>query len=195
MAERKTRKGSRVQASATTNTYVYCHIAARDALKRAETEPTGAFYFCMMAGVFAAFTVEGFLNHLGQARVRDWETLERKLGPREKLLLLRQMLKLSADESRRPFQTLRVMLRLRDALAHGKTETVVSDRVVKGQPCEEDHWPEPEWKKLCNLASAKRMVEDAEAIVIDLNTQSGSSRDPFIGLGHAWSGVSEAEVD
>jgi hypothetical protein len=195
MSERKPGKGTRVQASATTNTYVYCHIASRDALKRAETEPTGAFYFCMMAGVFAAFTVEGFLNHLGQTRVQEWKTLERKLGPREKLLLLRQLLKLSADESRRSFQTLRTMLRLRDALAHGKTETVVSDRVVKGRPREEDRWPDPEWKKLCNLASAKRMVEDAEAIVRDLNTQSGSSRDPLVGLGHAWSGVSEAGVE
>jgi hypothetical protein len=192
MTERKLRKRYRIKASATTNTYVYCRVAARAALERAEAQPTGAFYSCMMAGVFACFTVEAFLNHLGHARVRDWETIERKLGPREKLLLLRQLLKLSADESRRPFQTLRAMLRLRDALAHGKTETVVSDRVINGPPRDKDHWLEPEWKKLCTLADARCMVEDAEAIVRSLHTQSGSSRDPFVGLGHTWSGVSEA---
>jgi hypothetical protein len=87
------------------------------------------------------------------------------------------------------------MLRLRDALAHGKTETVTTERVVKDQPSPEDHWPDPEWKKLCTLATAKRMVEDAEAIVRDLNTQSGSTRDPLVGLGSAWSGVSAAESD
>ena len=195
MAERKSKKGTRVRSSSTTNTFAYCYIASHDALRRAEMEATGALYFCMMAGVFAAFTVEGFLNHLGQARVSDWESLERKLGPREKLLLLRQLLKLSVDESRRPYQTLRTMLQLRDALAHGKTQTKAFDEVVKGQPREEHLWPEPDWKKLCTLASATRLVKDAEAIVRDLNTQSGSRRDPFVGLGHAWSGVSEDDID
>lgn len=195
MAERKHGKQQRIKASSTTNTYVYCRVASRDALERAKAEPCGAFYFCMMAGVFAAFTVEGYLNHLGLTRVQDWATLERKLGPREKLLLLRQLLKLSVDESRRPFQTLHTMLQLRDALAHGKTEKVTTDQVVKGQLSPEDHWPDPKWKKLCTLAKAKQMVEDAEAIIRDLNSQTGSSLNPFGLLGSAWSGASETETD
>ncbi|MFZ3253229.1 MAG: hypothetical protein WA133_02980 [Syntrophales bacterium] len=53
------RKKHRIQASTTTNTYVYCRIAACDALKKAQEEQQGWLYFAMMAGVFAAFTVEG----------------------------------------------------------------------------------------------------------------------------------------
>lgn len=183
----------RVQASGTTNTYVYCRVAARDALKQAERQEPGYFYFSMMAGVFAAFTVEAFFNHVGQRKVRDWQLLERKLGPREKLLLLRQVAHWSVDESKRPFQTLRRMLRLRDALAHGKTATVVTDVVLERAPRDADRWPEPEWKLLCSRSSVRRMVEDAEAIVRDLNKQSGSSRDPFASPGHGSSGVSEIE--
>ena len=82
----------RIQASTTTNTYVYCRIAALNALKKAQEQKPGWFYFAMMAGVFAAFTIEGYLNHLGQKQIRDWNELERKLGPREKLLLLRNTL-------------------------------------------------------------------------------------------------------
>jgi hypothetical protein len=67
----------------------------------------------MMAGIFAAFTVEAFLNHLGQHQVPDWEVFERKLGPREKLILLKRILHLYIDQGKRPFQTLDEMLKLR----------------------------------------------------------------------------------
>ena len=186
-----TRNKYRIQASTTTNTYVYCRIAALDALKKAQEQQSGWFYFAMMAGVFAAFTVEGYLNHLGQKQVRDWSELERKLGPREKLLLLRNMLHLSVDMARRPFQTLRDMLRLRDSLAHGKTLTVTSDNVVDDQDDEKARYPQPDWKKLCSLSSVERMVEDAEKMVRHLCAQSGSKRDPFVSPESGISGVEE----
>ena len=182
------RKKYRIQASTTTNTYVYCWIAACDALKKAQEHQQGWFYFAMMAGVFAAFTVEGYLNHLGQKRVHDWNEIERKLGPREKLLLLRNMLHLSVDIARRPFQTLSDMLRLRDALVHGKTLTVTSNNVVGDPDDEKARYPQPDWKKLCNLSSVERMVEDAEKMVRHLCTQSGSKRDPFVSPGGGSSG-------
>jgi hypothetical protein len=181
----------RVQASATTNTYVYCRIAARDALRQAEKKQAGCFYFRMMAGVFAAFTVEAFLNHLGSAKVPDWEARERGLGPREKLRLLCTVRGWLVDQSKRPYQTFRVMLTLRDSLAHGRTETVETNKVLKRPLREADSWPEPEWKRLCALPSVKRMVEDAEAIVRDLHSRTGSLRDPFASLEHAWSGIDD----
>ena len=180
----------RIQASTTTNTYVYCRIAALNALKKAQEKKPGWFYFAMMAGVFAAFTVEAYLNHLGQKQIRDWNDFERKLGPREKLLLLRNMLHLSVNIASRPFQTLRDMLRLRDALAHGKTLTVKSDNIVSNQDDEKAHNPQPEWKKLCSLRSVERMVEDAEKMIRHLCAQSGSARDPFVS---PESGISGAE--
>lgn len=189
------RKKYRIQASTTTNTYVYCRVAARDALKKAQEQQQGWFYFAMMAGVFAAFTVEGYLNHLGQKRVRDWSELERKLGPREKLLLLRDKLHLSVDMARRPFQTLRDMLRLRGALAHGKTRTVPSDRVVGDPDDETARYPQPDWKKLCSLGSVERMVEDAEKMVRHLCAESGSKRNPFASLGEGSSGVEEIKAE
>lgn len=146
----------------------------------------------MMAGVFAAFTVEAFLNHLGQRKVRDWEARERKLGPGEKFLFLKKVLHLSVDQSTRPFQTFHDMLQLRDALAHGKTVTVTSDLIVEDPHDESTRYPEPDWKKLCSLASVVRMVKDAEAMVRELNSQAGSTRDPFASPGHGSAGTTES---
>lgn len=188
------RKKYQIQASTKTNTYVYCMGAAHRALKKAQEQQAGNFYFAMMAGVFAAFTVEGYLNHLGQRRVRAWSEIERKLGPREKLLLLRDMLHLSVDIASRPFQTLRDILRLRDALAHGKTLMTKSDRVVNDPDDKTAHYPPAYWKKLCSLRSVERMVEDAEKMVRHLCAGSGSKRDPFASLGEGSSGVKEIKV-
>ena len=184
-------KRYRLKATSTTNTYAYCRIAARDALKQAEQSKTGALYFCMMAGVFAAFTVEAFLNHIGRLKVRNWDAQERKLGPQQKLELLAASQRWSLDLGKRPFQTLRSMLSLRDSLAHGKTESVALDVVMRRPPKDDDRWPEPGWKKLCTVAAARKMVDDAEAIVKDLSLRWGSSRDPFASLGHGRSGVDE----
>jgi len=184
----------RVEASGTTFTYVYCYRAAQRALAHAEQVEQGSFYFLMMAGVFAAFTVEAFLNHVGQEKVRDWKALEKKLGPWEKLLLLRQLRSWTADEDARPYRTLCIeMLRLRNGLAHGKTETVVHKREVTREPPDLEPWPEPQWKLLCAPSTVKRMVEDAGAIVRDLDKQSGGVGDPFASPGHGSGGIGLVE--
>ena len=185
------RKKYRIQASTTTNTYVYCRIAARDALKKAQEQQPGVVLLRDDGGGIRYVHRRRILESSGQKRVRDWSELERKLGPREKLLLLRSMLHLSVDIARRPFQTLRNMLRLRDALAHGKTLTVTSDLVVGDPDDKTAQYPQPDWKNLCSLGSVERMVEDAEKMVRHLCAQSGSKRDPFVSPGSGSSGVEE----
>ena len=183
----------RITASGTTNTYVYCRGAARRALKHGLEHERGSFYFFMMAGVFAAFTLEAFLNHVGELQVQDWKALERKLGPQEKLLLLRQVAGWSVDQGHRPFQSLHGLLRLRDALAHGKTETKHADDIIRGAPPEVVPKPQPDWMALCNAESASRLVEDAEAMVMDLWRQSGGAGDPFESSGHGSSTIGLVE--
>jgi len=178
-------KGSgRVRASSTTRTYVYCRIAARSALSHAKTLRTGSFYFYMMAGTFAAFTVEAFLNDLGERKIHDWAARERRFGPKEKLRLLAESLHLQLDESRRPFQTFSDLIRLRHALAHGRTLETTSAIPILDMATD---WPEPQWKGLCRPQVVTRMIEDAELMVRELNSKSGSRRDPFASPGGGWS--------
>ncbi len=179
-----TKKLGPVRASTTTRTYVYCRVAARDALAHAKALSSGSFYFYMMAATFAAFTVEAFLNDLGERKVHAWASVERGLGPKEKLTFLTQSLHLQVDHSRRPFQTLRDMVRVRHALAHGRTLESTSEKAVVNLATD---WPDPAWKKPCRPTSVARMVEDAELIVRDLNARVGSRRDPFASLGGGWS--------
>jgi hypothetical protein len=182
-------KKFRVHASNTTNTYVYCFIAAKHAVEQAQKEELGRFYSCLAAGIFAAFTFEAYLNHIGQKCVRDWDVLERKLGPREKLILLQQLLKFTADQSQPPFQRLHDILYLRDSLAHGKTKTISKDISIEDHQVESVEYPQPNWKILCNLKSVKLMVDDVESIVRSIDKQFGLSHDPLISLEHSDSSI------
>jgi hypothetical protein len=183
-------KPYRVEGTFTTITYVYCNIAAKMAFKRAAELKApasgGSLYFAMMAITFSAFTVEAFLNHLGQNRVPAWEYIERPLGPAEKLEVVRATLGLDVDKGKRPFQSLREMMQLRNALAHGKTEPRGLDALAVQAPS-------PAWEKTCHdLEKVRRIVEDSEGIVRNLHAQAGLHGEPFTSLGIGWVGFSEA---
>ena len=179
-------KKFKVQASSTINTYAYCFYVAKQALKRAKEEE-GQLDSCMTAGLFAAFTIEAYLNHIGQIKVRSWDAVERKLGPREKLLLLQEMFSFKADLSKPPFQSLHTVLSLRNSIVHGKTEIITIDKIVDEDEVGEAEYPQSDWKKLCTVSVVTKMVNDVEATVISIHPQLGYKRDPFASPGHGTS--------
>jgi hypothetical protein len=115
--------------------------------------------------VFSAFTVEAFLNHVGANRTTFWSTVERKLSPPDKLGLLATFLGLEIDFSKRPFQTFRRMFRLRDALAHGKTESMTEDSTQFLRDGEHPKQPMTAWEKEINFRNAKIYFNDTKAMV------------------------------
>ena len=184
------KKKIQVHSTSKTLTYTYCWVAASRALKIAQGV-NGTIYERMMAGVFAAFTVEAYLNHLGQSRIPNWSMLEKKLGPDDKLVVIQDWLHFRVDISRRPFQTLAQMMQLRNLLAHGKTEDTKSDRIVDDQQDESARYPQPKWKNLCSLQSVDRMVKDAEQMIRQLSASSGS-KDGYDPLAVAQTGMYSA---
>jgi len=116
------RKKVNVHSSKTVYTHVYLNIVAEEALNRAKTTEEGSFYSCMTAELFSAFCLEAYLNHLGSQKIPYWESVEKKLGPREKLGIICYEIGLKPDFGSRPFQSFRVLFQLRNSLVHGKTE-------------------------------------------------------------------------
>jgi hypothetical protein len=114
--------------------------------------------------VFSAFTVEAFLNHVGANRTTFWSSVERKLSPPDKLDLLANLFGLKIDFSKRPFQTFKRMFRLRDALAHGKTESMTAESTQFLREGECPQMPMTNWEKEINFRNAKIYLEDAKAI-------------------------------
>ncbi|HLF85342.1 MAG TPA: hypothetical protein VI837_14305 [Blastocatellia bacterium] len=173
---------TKVEAKRTVFTYAYLNMAANQALEHAEASERGRTYDCMSVILFCAFTLEAYFNHLGKEKFQCWELIERRLGPKEKLLLLLDVIKHSIDESRRPFQTLKDIFRLRDALAHGKTEEFAYSGILMLSADERPSEPEVVWLSYCTLANAKRCLEDTTHMITELHRRAGFSGGAFSGL-------------
>jgi len=136
----------------------------------------------MSANMFAALSVEAYLNHLGPIRFKCWASLER-LAMESKLTLLLEDMGKSADFARRPFQTLKVMVSFRNALAHGKTETVEAETIQKLLPGQRPEYPYGDWERLCNQKDAGRFLDDSKAMIEQLHSWAGLDTRLLFSLG------------
>lgn len=80
-------------------------------------------YDALPAIVFMAFTIEAYLNSLGARKVGIWSHLE-KCPWKTKVNVLYEVVGRKADWGSPPLQFARDVFKMRDALAHGKSETV-----------------------------------------------------------------------
>jgi hypothetical protein len=76
------------------------------------------------------------------------------------------------------------ILKFRNKLAHGKTETVEGSWSANM-----DETPisqiETEWQKMCTPKKAKKILDDVTKIVTELHKKAGMGDLPFLSTGHA----------
>jgi hypothetical protein len=85
--------------------------------------------------VFRAFSLEAFLNWLGPQLIPHWKYLER-LKPREKLDLIADLVRVKPGYGARPWQLVKELFDYRNALAHGRPESLHSEgeRDLRNRP-------------------------------------------------------------
>jgi hypothetical protein len=167
-----------VHSSKTVYTYVYLNIVAEEARERAKDEE-GSFYNCMTAELFSAFCLEAYLNHLGAQKIPYWESVEKKLGPSEKLEIICHEIGLKPDFGRKPFQSFRILFQLRNSLVHGKTEYLEQSDEQFLEDEEQPKLPDIKWKSLINLDMANQFAKDTKEIIETIHAKSGIRRTPF----------------
>jgi len=162
----------------TTYPYVYLHEASYYSLQEAITEEQGSFFKFMGSMLFASFSMEGYINFLGEKKVSGWRQKERKLGRAGRLSVLLQVLGMSPSMARRPFKTYKELFDFRDALVHSR---VVTTNLVSSLISTEQHPPKPlpEWEQLINQQTAQRFFDDSSRIIRIMNQKAGHDRDPF----------------
>lgn len=115
----------------TVNSYVYLFFTATNALERAKKTEEGQLYELLTVNMFAAFTFEAYLNHVGAQKLKYWDIIERKLGTEEKLKLFEAELQLEINYSQGDFQQLNPLIKFRNQVAHGKTFTEIVEKTHK----------------------------------------------------------------
>jgi hypothetical protein len=164
-------------------TYAYLRKAAVDALEKAKNIKEGSFYQLMSCLVFSAFTVEAYLNHVGERKIEYWGEIE-KIEPLAKLKVLYSHLRLKFDPSARPIQTIKQLFKFRNFVAHGKTETISGSGLLKKpQPDPGENLVETSWEKFCNENEAERAIEDVKSVLETLCDAAGLERHMLYSLG------------
>lgn len=163
--------------------YAYLYCAACHSLENAKNIESGSFYQIMLSIVFSAFSLEAYLNHVGERKVEFWEEIE-KITPMQKLKVLYSCLGMKFDSSRRPIQTVNQIFKFRNFMAHGRTENIEGTGVMKTEsPEPAQNLVETEWEKFCNIKEAARAIEDVKEIIESLCEEAGLEKDPLGSLG------------
>jgi len=162
---------------------------AWNAHEAAETLERGRYLHCQSAVVFCAFTLEGYLNHIGALRVKNWDLVERKLSWREKLEFLGRELNTTFDRGKQPFQTMVQAFAFRDHLAHGKSviEETFSGEYLLGTH-DRDDYLDPEWlTEFQSLDKVKAVLQEMESALRQLQAAAGLDSEPLglVAEGHA----------
>ena len=145
---------------------------SRCLLERGQEQEKASFHQFMASLVFTAFTLEAYLNWLGDKLFAHWGYLER-LSPKEKLAVISDQLNVAVDNGQRPWQTVKPLFGFRNDIAHGKPEAIatktvepINDRLDEkmGQIARTD------WENYCTQENAERAREDVAQILEQFHT-------------------------
>jgi len=145
----------KISGQRTVLTYDYLWHNSFYSLETAKNTNKGRFYNLMTSEVFACFSIEAFLNHIGSIKISEWSLIERCLSPKEKLILIASRANKAIDFGKRPYQSLIELFTFRNFIVHGKTEIIQ----FNGELTKEDiqyyqilKWKNTYlWKKLKNI--------------------------------------------
>ena len=148
-------------------------------IQKTVQEPKGSYYTTMSALLLTAFTFEAYLNHLGEHTIKFWEEVE-SIKVMDKYTVLCKNLGVIPDFSRRPYQTLKVLFKFRNAIAHGKSKIVKETKEVSSHDNPHDHTPKAHWEEYSVLDNATRAKEDISQVICELHKSAGLGDYPFV---------------
>ncbi len=156
------------------NTYAGLGHAARCLRHTATTVEEGSFFTEMSSLIFSAFTLEAYLNHVGEKLIPYWEELDR-LPYYKKLKIITKLISIEPDASMRPYQTIKKLFRFRNNIAHGKSQIIIPDPKITDVNDDLSNYGQPktDWEEYCNLNNVNMAIEDVEKIIIEIHKAAG----------------------
>lgn len=130
--------------------------------------------------VFCAFSLEGYLNHVGEELFPNWNEMFESLSPKAKLALLADRHGLRPSFGSPPFQSFGTIFEVRNQLAHPKTKKH-NFQEMKGKVWLEVgamKWPVQKWESLCEARYAEQFVADTKEMIRFLNSAFPIERVP-----------------
>ena len=131
-------------------TFAWLFQGAESEFEEAVSVEEGSFYNFMFSVVFLAFSIEAYLNQIGEKLFPDWAKYERR-PHKEKLKKVVRRLKFKPDFSSLPFQSYDEIFRFRNLIAHAKPGEF------------------SEFERVCNLGSVFKFLCCTESMITEIH--------------------------
>jgi hypothetical protein len=148
-------------------------------LKKSNLDKKGSYFTTMGSLLLTSFTLEAFLNDLGDKIIKYWTEIER-ITILDKYSVLCKELGLEPDFSKRPYQTLKRVFKFRNSIAHGRSIVLKVSKDISSREEPWDHEPKTDWEEFCTEINAAICREDIKKIIIELNEAATLGEYPFI---------------
>ena len=126
MKSKQKSSGTKIAVTTKREVYTYAEMwsTSRHLLENGQQEQRASTHQFRASLAFTAFTMEAYLNHVGQRLFQCWDDLER-LGPKEKLNLIAEHLGVAVNFGERPWQIMKDLFSFRNDIAHGKSHRLI----------------------------------------------------------------------
>lgn len=161
-------------------TYVDLRHTANVMLGKAEEDIRGSHHTIMASILFTAFTFEAYLNHIGEQHLGCWGEKE-SIRVLDKYKTICEALGLKPDWSQRPYQTLKLLFKFRNSIAHGKSKEIKKTKVVSRESNPHEHAPKTFIEEQCSIPNSQRFMEDIDTIVKEIHISAGLGDYPYVG--------------
>ena len=98
-------------------------------LERGQDEERGSYFLFLSSLVFSAFSLEAFLNHVGEHLFSSWDDLE-KLKTKAKIKIIAEKLNIKIDYGDTPWQIIPEIIGFRNKVAHGKNTLLKREKNI-----------------------------------------------------------------
>jgi len=168
-----------VKAETISYSYVTLQNAGKYALEAAKNTMEGSFFNSLSAMLYSAFSLEAYLNHLGNSEIQNWKQIERNTSPRQKLIMLVEKKGYNPDFTKRPFSTFDKVFLFRKMIVHGKTESIKVEEVQDRDFGDKPELPTTLWEESTTLDNAVIFVDDSALMILTLHPIFGYKENPF----------------
>ena len=118
----------------------------------------------MNAQIMAAFCFEAYLNFVGETKFPFWADVDR-IPKMNKLNMICSHLKIDVDFGKEPFQSIKLLWKFRDYMAHARTATIYDEWTQLKVKSIEKELPKTDWEKRCTENVTKKTINDVETVI------------------------------
>lgn len=124
-----------------------------------------SYYKYLSSVLFVAFSLEAFLNHVGEEIFTAWEEME-KLPPKSKIAVICEKLAIKLNYGILPWQIIPEIIGIRNKIAHGKNSLLKKVVIVDHDKYDEvfQEFLTADWQKYATKDKAERALREMEKV-------------------------------